>query len=209
MAKGIIKVISFTGAQGTGKTTMRTLLVNKLLSNGCSIINNYVGVKESISRDAAGEGFPINLEATFESQYYMTCKYIEADLMTRKRAEHLNVDYVIVDRSIFDVLPYSKLCSRLSILEYKIIEDMVLNHLQLYKVDSLIYCEPLDIIVRDENRSDDKEYQAKVDDIIKSKLYDLENVPKMYFNKLYILHKDSPIERLRYLIKEIPELSNV
>lgn len=160
------KFIAFTGAQGTGKTTMRRSLCRYLGILGKSVIDNYVGVNESISRDAAKLGFKINLEANFESQYYMTTQYIAADLRTRKYAIENNIDYVITDRSILDVLPYSKMCKRINDSQYEIIQGMVLRHLDLFRPSLLLYCAPLDVLVKDENRSDDRDYQNKIDNLM-------------------------------------------
>lgn len=196
------QIIAFTGAQGTGKTTMREALVKHLRAQGKIVIDNYVGVNESISRDAKKQGFSINLEANFESQYYMTAQYISADLRTRKEAEIIGADYIVIDRSILDVLPYSKMCERISISHYQTIQTLVLGHLGHYMPMLMVYCGPLDVLVKEQDRSDDREYQKTIDTYIKDNLKYAQD--KMFMTVL-ALPAESTNDRLVRLLSTLGE----
>jgi len=162
----MVKLIAFTGPQGTGKTTMKEYLVNVLIGKGYKVMNGYHGVSTSISREAAALGFIINKGTSFASQYYMVCRYMMADLATRQVAEKLKMDYIIVDRSVLDTIAYIVL-GEMPLEDKQYIEDTIINHFKRFKVDMLIYCEALDNIIGDEHRSDDIEYQKHVDVLMK------------------------------------------
>lgn len=163
----MVKLISFTGPQGTGKTTMKNALANELTVRGFKVMNGYHGVDTSISREAAALGFIINKGTSFASQYYMVCRYMMADLATRQVADKLKMDYVIVDRSVIDTIAYTIL-GEMTLEDKQYIEDIIVNYFKRFKVDMLIYCEALDNIISDEYRSDDLEYQKHVDKLMKT-----------------------------------------
>ena len=116
------EIITFTGVQGSGKTTMRRKLVDHLREKGYDVMSQYVGINESISRDAALLGFTLNEKTDFNTQYYLAAKYIVVDLETRIKAESEEVDYIVVDRSPLDVIPYSENASY-SLYQKKLIRD--------------------------------------------------------------------------------------
>ena len=194
-----MNMIAFTGAQGTGKTTMRGKVAEYLRNDDMYVLENYVGVNESVSRDAAQLGFEINLEADFESQYYMTASYITADLRTRMFAKKHNVDYVLVDRSILDILPYAKMCKQISNSQYLELERMVLNHLMVYWPNSLVYCKMLDVLVPDVNRSGDAEYQKVIDGYVQDNL----RIPVSLGVKPLYLEAGSIDERLKVIVEKL------
>lgn len=160
------RIIAFTGAQGTGKTTMRNELVKYLKCTGKTVVDNYIGVESSISRDAAKLGFKINLEANFESQYYILSQYIAADLRTRLYARLNNIDYIIVDRSIIDIVPYARICRDINDIEFDLLELLITKHYKMFPVNTLVYCEPLSFITGDKDRSVDVDYQDKIDNLM-------------------------------------------
>lgn len=191
-----MEVIAFTGAQGTGKTTMRNEL-DQYLHRKYSVLNQYRGIKESISRDAKKAGFGINLEGAFDTQWYIMARYIAADLATRKYAEKYNFDYIVVDRSILDVLPYSKISKRIDSDQYMSLSNIINYHLKMYTPDYLVYCEPLDTIVGDKDRLVDKDYQKTIDESISQNLSYVRTELK---TKIIYLNKDSIVNRLQQLI---------
>ncbi len=155
------EVITFTGVQGSGKTTMRIMLANHLKKKGYTVINQYEGVHDSISRDAALKGFTLNEDTNFETQYYLACKYMVLDLETRKRAEAENFDYIVLDRSPLDVIPYA-MNGHLKIDEKLLIRKMLIDHFTLYP-SNLVYCTPLDTIKDDKVRSVNKQFQDEIE----------------------------------------------
>lgn len=157
----LIKVLCFTGAQGTGKSTMRRALVNYIERFDNKIIDRYSGVPDSISRMAAGIGFKINEETDFMTQYYIAVKYIAHDLETRKRAQIYGYDYIVLDRSVLDSIPYVVAADNITHGEKKLIKELLFNHFQMYPA-VLIHCEPLNIIKPDGTRSISKVFQRKV-----------------------------------------------
>ncbi len=167
-------VITFTGAQGTGKTTMRGELVRYLQDEGMKVMDRYSGVKESVARDAKTFGFTINEQTNFVTQYYIAHRYIIADLETRKIAERTRVDFIVVDRSVLDVIPYTNASSMLD-REKHLIQFMLLQHYKLFPTD-LVYCSPLGFIDKDKDRSVDEDFQNKIVDEFKKMLVKVSDI---------------------------------
>lgn len=155
-------IITFTGVQGSGKTSMRRQIAHHLIEKGFSVIDQYVGVIDSISRDAVLKGFVLNEETNFETQYYLAIKYIVSDLETRKIAEIDKVDYIILDRSPLDVIPYSTNASNITDHEKSVINNVLLNYFT-QNPSILVYCAPLEKIAGDGIRSVDKKFQTAID----------------------------------------------
>lgn len=158
------RIITFTGAQGTGKTTMRKALVEYLQNKGYTTIEQYPDVNESIARDAKEIGFVINEATTFEAQYYIASMFIVKDLQLRKLVEKtVSVDFIVLDRCVLDVIPYTNLAVRISTYQKDLIINMLYAHYKMYQT-GLFYCEPLSVIEKDRGRSTNKNFQ---DDIVK------------------------------------------
>ena len=194
------KIISFTGAQGTGKTTMRLKLKHYLEKQGHTVLGNYIGVTDSVARDAANEGFPINEEVNMDSQYYIALRYFSADIRTREFCKTNPIDYVVLDRSIIDSLAYTERCFGNASGFFHGIESMVTSHFNWYPTDYLIQCRPVDVLVKDEHRSTDKFYQMSIDEKIN-------NLCQTYTSgtgcKFIELKNNSPEDRLKYMLSEI------
>ncbi len=156
------EVITFTGVQGSGKTTMRIMLANHLKLKGKTVINQYDGVMDSISRDAGLKGFTLNEETNFETQYYLANKYIVLDIETRKRANQGNFDYLVLDRSVLDVIPYALNAESINFEDKELIRDMLYEHFRRYP-SNLIYCVPLRKIEGDGIRSVNQQFQDEID----------------------------------------------
>jgi len=161
----MVKKICFTGSQGTGKTTMRNELVKYFNEHEVNTISNYVGVEDSISRDAKSVGFKINEETDFNSQYYMSSKYISADLLTDLVAERDLAEYIILDRSVIDVLPYTALAKDIGIEQYRFIARLLEDHFHAFVPNILFYCRPLPEVNSDNDplRSANKKFQEDID----------------------------------------------
>ncbi len=192
------EVICFTGAQGTGKSTMRRALVSHLEKKGIAVIDHYSNVTDSISRYAAREGFPINEDTDWISQYYIACSYIVHDLETRLRAKIHNYEYVVLDRSVLDSIPYVMVADKVYHGEKKLIKELLFNHFEMFP-SQLYYCEPLKKIVPDGTRSISKVFQGKVQaefkkliDVLTKKNYDV-----------VILNNESVEKRLDYILMNL------
>jgi len=186
-------VITFTGAQSTGKTTMRKALVEYLQNEGNKVISQYYGIHESVARDAKNFGFTINEGTTFDTQYYIANRFMVADMETRKIAERNRSDFIVLDRSVLDVIPYSNVAGDITPNQKRIISDMLLQHYKLYPTD-LIYCTPIEYIEDDQLRSTDKEFQDKIITKFKELL-----VAVADFSPAIVLEYMSPEDRLEII----------
>ena len=182
------KIVVFTGSQGSGKTTMMNEVYGFIEKNH-AVMKGYYQV-ESISREAQEFGFQINEETTFETQYYLALQYMVADIRTRKHAEKNNIEWIILDRSVLDVIPFTRARSIISDDEKKMISSILLDHYEKYPVDYLFYCEPLNGIVDDGIRSTNQKFQKVIDHYF-HELLDIE-VPDNYIK----LRKKPILERL-------------
>ena len=133
-------------------------------------IIGYEGVNTSISREAKDKGFPINEKTTWISQYYIACRYIVADLETRNLAHLDEVDYIILDRSILDSIPYVVVADQIFHGEKKMIKEMLFRHFELFPA-RLIYCKPLNDIRADGARSSSQMFQRKIQDAFTEMLH--------------------------------------
>lgn len=186
-----MKVIAFSGAQNTGKTTIMRQLGNLLTIHGYKV---QVGYKlpsddQSISRRSKRLGFTINESSNFESQYHILLSYLTTDLETRKAAELNRCDFVLYDRGIIDVLPYSKRVTTKK--EFSIFKNLYDIHDKMYPLDHLIYCEPVPFD-DDGHRSVDPNFQNEIISLFKSIV-----VPR----STYVLKNEPVNERLSTLRK--------
>ncbi len=186
-------VITFTGAQSTGKTTMRIALVEYLENEGYKCMSQYYGINQSVARDAKDFGFAINEETNFDTQYYIANRFMVADMETRKIAERNRTDFIVLDRSVLDVIPYSRVASNIYPHQSRIISDMLLQHYKLYPTD-LIYCTPIDYIEDDRLRSTDKEFQAAIVKNFKEVIVEVAEV-----SPAIVLEYMSPEDRLEII----------
>ncbi len=198
------KIISFTGSQGSGKTTMRNELVDKLMSNDHTVYANYAGVVKSISRDANDEGFAINEGTDFEAQYYMASKYISADLLTRKMAEIEGIDYIVTDRSVIDVIPYTTIAPAIMYKERQIISNMLIAHLELYPVDLMILCNPISNLERDGLRSGSVKFSEEIHKVFVNIV-----TTTCYPDKLCVLENDTLENRMKIVYEQVEEIGRI
>lgn len=139
-----MKVLAFSGAQNSGKTTIMKEFAKQLESKGLKVQVGYKlpeGTEGSISRRSKKLGFGINEETSFESQYHIMLSYLAADLETRKFAELNNMNWIVYDRSVMDHLPYSYRI--LSGEDYFMLESISNQHRQKFPVDYTVYCDPV------------------------------------------------------------------
>lgn len=158
-----MKVIAFSGAQNSGKTTLMKEYGKALQDKGMKVQIGYKIPEDkdtSISRRSKRLGFGINEETTFESQYHIMLSYLIADMETRKQAEIDGADWIVYDRSIMDHLPYAHKVSNGE--DYFMLEDMSNQHRQRFSIDYTVYCYPVPFN-DDGHRSISQEFQ---DDIV-------------------------------------------
>ena len=202
----MVKIINFSGPQGSGKTTMKDLVVEYLEDKGKKVLSNYVGVKKSISRDAAEEGFVINEMTNFDSQYYIAAKYIVADILTRKTAVMEGYDFIVLDRSVLDVIPYTRLSKNILVIDQMIIESMLTTHFDCYPVDLMVYTKPIDSIEDDGVRSTNVEFMKGVNSLFG----DMYEKPSMEYRvpkkKMCMLENDSIESRLSRVVYKVADL---
>jgi len=191
------RIITFTGAQGTGKTATRGELVRWLQKHKYSVIDRYSGVKQSIARDAKQFGFIINEKTNFESQYYIASRYIVADIETRKNAERRSVDFIVLDRSVLDSIPYIMVATAITISQKEVLKNMLIDHFALFP-SRLLYCEPLDFVTWDKDRSTNTKFQDSVDAEFRNIL-----IKASQYSNTFILKRGSIEQRLRDVIKEL------
>lgn len=155
-------VIALTGPQGVGKTTLMNE-VAKVLSERHKVQVGYItNGNKSISREAFDFGFNINEKTSFDTQYYIALKYLAADLATRKFASKNEMRFIIYDRSVLDVIPYTNASENIGIEYKKFVESMIVKHVQKYPVNKLVFVESLDDLVKDQYRSSSKEFQQDI-----------------------------------------------
>lgn len=189
-------IITFTGAQGTGKSTMKNALLDWFNSKHIPVIDQYPGVKESPARDAKNAGFIINEETNFETQYFIAHSYIKGDMLLRKLLEsNAGFKYSVLDRSPLDVIPYTNLSKNINKEDKDLIYDTLVEHFARFP-STLVYCEPLDIIIGDEHRSVDKVFQRNIDNEFVNLFLDLSESP-------IALPACSVEERLEFLLNAL------
>ena len=193
----LTRIITFTGAQGTGKTATRRELVRWMQHNNYSVIDTYSGIRHSVARDAKKFGFVINEQTNFESQYYIACKYMVADIETRKNAEKNNIDFIVLDRSVLDVIPYTMISKNINGDQKVMITKLLMEHFALFP-SRLIYCQLLDFVTWDEDRSANTKFQKEIDDVFN---YIVKKAAQ--FSNPFVLKKGPIEKRLEWVIREL------
>jgi len=191
------RIITFTGAQGTGKTTMRDKLCWHLKKKGMTIIDQYPGLETSIARHAKEMGFTINKKTDYMTQHYIAGMFMVKDLQLRKVLETTTVDYVVLDRGVLDVIPYTMLADNITSEQKLAIKNMLMFHFSMFPT-RLIYCKPLDSIIADKYRSGDLAFQSKVDvefNVVINQILD--------FSNPFVLEKGTVAARLKLIVKEL------
>ena len=140
--------IAFIGTHGTGKTTLAYDVAGVLKKKGYDV--------EVVTSIARSSPFPINENSTEKSQLWISLSMINKELEIQKTCEH-----IVCARSILDAYAYTL---------------NILNNSQFFKnlfeywiktYDILIYTPIRYKLEKDFVRSDNKEFQIKIDNIIK------------------------------------------
>src|SRR3989344_507080 len=148
--------IAFTGTHGTGKTTLTHDLVAALKKKGYD-----VGLVSPVARNCP---FPINENSTEESQLWISLAMINKELETKKQYK-----YIMCNRSILDVYAYT-----FNIIGHNnFFKNLFEYWIKTY--DMLVYVPIRFELKRDLARSDNVEFQKRIDTIIK-KILDENNI---------------------------------
>ena len=154
-------IVSFTGAQSTGKTTLLNILKNK---------NKDINFIEEVTRRINREyDLPIN-----ESGNSLTQLMIIADHVANLYRKY-DSDLVILDRCIIDGLVYSEWLYDNNNISISMIDlAMEVYHSIYKKYDIIFYTDPKDVeLVDDGERSINKQFR---DDIISSFEYRIKSI---------------------------------
>lgn len=177
-----MKVLAFSGAQNTGKTTLMNEYAKHLRTKEFKVYTGYKLPEDSpdasVSRRSKRLGFGINENSSFESQYHIMLSYLLADMETRKLAEQGKFDWLLYDRSVMDHLPYSH---RVANGEgYFMLESISNQHRLRFPVDYTVYCHPVPF-AEDGHRSVNQVFQDEIvelfDQVMPAPDLKLPNIP--------------------------------
>ena len=145
--------IAFTGTHGTGKTTAVYDLASQLKKEHP---DKSVGIIMEIARHCP---LPINKNATRKSQIWMFTHQVQLEI-----SYQISYDIVICDRSIFDVIAYTKLggyhelSSSLESIAYQYMDTY--DEIIFKKAENNQFCFP------DGVRDMDNEFRMKVEETL-------------------------------------------
>jgi thymidylate kinase len=152
------KIIAITGTHGTGKTTLTFALAMHYKHQGAN-----VKIIQEVARSCP---FPLNDKMTRETALWIYHEHSKKELEARK--DH---DIVICDRTAFDSFVYAE---SLGIMFFEYAETQAKDH--LYSYDKLFFIRPDIPLIEDGIRSNDVEFQMKVDKLFEERLYDFDYI---------------------------------
>jgi hypothetical protein len=175
--------ITFTGTQGTGKSTIQDLFLLDNRFKDHKIIT-------SITRELNFQyKIPINLESNDETQLLIFNKYLEKFLLT--------LDFVS-DRGLLDVLSYTRYFNYKKLVSDEIVEYQYDMYRKYNKSQGIIVYFPILFpVVTDKYRVADEEYRKSVDNYI------LEILNTFHGGNFITVEKGTPEERFNQIIKQI------
>ena len=146
--------IGFCGTMSVGKTT----LVNALKED--EAFKDYKFATER-SKYLSSLGIPLNTDSTYKGQI----------IFSAERAAELLQENMITDRTVIDVIAFSRLSKQMDEEEKLIIEDMLSELIQNY--DIIFHIDDLNIPIEDNGiRETNKKYREEIakeiDNIIKN-----------------------------------------
>ena len=147
--------ISISGSHCTGKTTLARYLSKELIKK---FPNKVIHIDE-VARKVISLGFPLNMDATYESYFH----YIWFQLEQERKAKSV---FVISDRSLVDLLAYIRANNNPQISRSFVCLLQELLWLETKSFDFYIYL-PIEFQLEvDDVRLEDVDYQKLVDEKI-------------------------------------------
>ena len=136
--------IGFCGTMSVGKTT----LVNALKED--EAFKDYKFATER-SKYLNSLGIPLNTDSTYKGQI----------IFSAERAAELLQENVITDRTVIDVIAFSRLSNKMNEEEKDVIEDMLYELIQDY--DIIFHINDLNIPIENNGiRETDKKYREEI-----------------------------------------------
>jgi len=167
--------IGFCGTMSVGKTTLVNALKN------VPEFKDYTFTTER-SKYLNSLGIPLNTDSTLKGQ----------NIFLAERCTELMQENIITDRTIIDVIAFTKLAKSISYIDGDAFEEYAKRFIREY--DHIFYVSPEGTIIEDNGvRETDQEYRDEIDQTIKLLLYKY----KPWFNIL----KGSTEERVKQVIK--------
>lgn len=158
--------ISISGSHSTGKTTLVGAIQTFLKLKG-----HTVNTVQEVARESVRKGFPINENATYETQLWIMhrqiCRELEESRELEKSLDRTN--FLLCDRSIMDNCAYThylKLKKIITKEQMKSIIKLMKWWIPTYKL--IFFIEPIkrSRIKDDGVRSTDKKFQRRINTIL-------------------------------------------
>ena len=167
--------IGFCGTMSVGKTTLVNALKN------VPEFKDYTFTTER-SKYLNSLGIPLNTDSTLKGQ----------NIFLAERCTELMQENIITDRTVIDVIAFTKLAKSISYIDGDAFEEYAKRFIREY--DYIFYVSPEGTIIEDNGvRETNQEYRDEIDQTIKLLLYKY----KPWFNIL----KGSTEERVKQVIK--------
>lgn len=159
-------LVSFTGAQSVGKTTLLNMMKNDHIFIQNPLFSEVIFIEE-ITRKIQKRGFGINLDANDDTQRQILQAHMDVILKREKDLQHSKPHPLyILDRCLLDGFVYTKYFNEIG----KVTDDFFNYYKERFEryrlaYDEIFYIRPEFDIVHDGVRSTDKEFQRRVSEI--------------------------------------------
>lgn len=147
------KKVAISGAQNCGKTTSLYYLCYKLKKRG-----RQLGVGHEVARECP---YPLNAEGGMLTQLWILFKQMEREAKLEGYYEK-----IILDRSVFDSIPYCEYLEKLGIMkrkDAKFCKKTAFAWAENHPYSLIIYLEPLSLEEDPARGNNTREYQKTVE----------------------------------------------